>query len=133
MSTEIDQDDIDLNYAREKRRSLVEYFCKEGKVPSDPNDQATMLKALSDMSKDAISKKRIKSDEKVAAGSNANVALVASLLSKFNPSMLEQATTAETIGKVPVLDLPKPVLVPGETDTNPSVETYKTFTERLGM
>lgn len=133
MSIEIDQDDIDLNYARDKRKQLVEHFCKDGKVPDDPDSQATMLKALSDMSKDAIAKKRIRSDENVAAGNGANVALVASLLSKFNPSMLEQNATPDVVGTIPVLSLPKPQLVPGETDVIQSSETYKSFTERMGM
>ncbi len=132
MSDIVDQDDIDLNYAREKRRAIVEVLCSDGKVPTDPEAQATMLKALSDMSKDAIAKKRIKSDEKIAKGNTENTALVASLLSQFNPAMILNNQNKQTTIK-PEVELQKPDLVPGETDINPPTENFETFTARMGM
>lgn len=125
----VEQDDIDLNFIREKRKGLVDKLTAKG-IPDDPEQQSIMLKALSDMSRDAIAKKRIKSEEKIASGNSANTAMVAAFLSKFNPNNMQQPALA---GSIPVLDLPRPTLVDGETEIKTSSESFETFTARMGM
>lgn len=125
----IEQDDIDLNYVRQKRIGLVDMITKEG-IPDDTEKQQIMLKALSDMSKDAIAKKRIKSEEKIANGNSANTAMVAAFLARYNPNAQR---TVDAVGAIPVVELPKPDLVEGETDIKGTGESFETFTARMNM
>lgn len=124
----IEQDDIDLNYVRDKRIGLVDMITKGG-IPDDPEKQQIMLKALSDMSKDAIAKKRIKSEEKIANGNSANTAMVAAFLARYNPN----ATKSDAVGTIPNVELPKPDLVAGETDIKGTGESFESFTARMNM
>lgn len=125
----IEQDDIDLNYVRQKRIGLVDMITKEG-IPDDSEKQQIMLKALSDMSKDAIAKKRIKSEEKIANGNSANTAMVAAFLARYNPNA---SRTTEVVGVIPNVELPKPDLVEGETDIKGTGESFVSFTTRMNM
>ena len=125
----VEQDDIDLNYVRTKRIGLVDKLTEKG-IPDDPDQQTIMLKALSDISKDAIAKKRIKSEEKIASGNSANTAMVAAFLSRYNPNAL---AAPHVVGEVPVLSLPRPDLVDGEIDIKSNGESFDTFTTRLKM
>ena len=63
MSTEngtLDQNDLDLDYVRSKRKLVIDSLTKKG-VPEDNREIQTLLVALADMDRTSLSKKKINS------------------------------------------------------------------------
>lgn len=129
----VDLNEVDLNFVRTTRYKVVDKLLTNGQVPNDLESQDMLLKALKDMSKDAISNKRIKSEEKIATGNNANIQLAAAILSQLKVANREELPDYTITPPVLGHELPKPDLVPGETTTDIASENFNTFTGRMGM
>lgn len=133
-ATELSEE-ADLLMTRNLRAELVKSMVKQG-VPTDPKEQQIFLAALNDMDRSALSLKKIKSDEGLG---NKQLAAAALLAQVFNDPRIKQIDKVEDIvgstRVIPELDesfVPSAV-TPGELDTTPPVETYASFTERMGM
>lgn len=133
-ATELSED-ADLLMTRNLRAELVKSIVKGG-VPTDPKEQQVLLTALNDMDRSALTLKKIKSDEGLG---NKQLAAAALLAQVFNDPRIKQIDKVEDIvgstRVIPELDesiIPSSV-TPGELDTTPPVETYESFTERMGM
>lgn len=108
------EDDIDIEYVRGERKRIVKEVSKEGIPVGDPKKMAIMLAALDGIDRSAIARKRIRSDDKAAAGVSGAAALIAKVLTAANPlDFIKEGITREspTLGA----DIPAPTLVPGET------------------
>lgn len=119
-----------LSYTREKRKALVEKLT-DGGVPTDTKDQSILLAALDGLDRSALTRMRIRTDEK-ANTDNANAAAIIAktLMSiRSNSGFLSHTTDRE----IPVLsnDIPHPELVPGEIEINPVQEDYDAFMKRM--
>lgn len=130
---DVNVEEHDLNFVRSKRYEIVQVLCddKTGKVPEDPEKLALMITTLKDMSKDSLTKLRIKSDEKIAQGSTAALQLAAQVLNSVRVTQPALPTTS-----VPVQlgsELPVPVILPGELDKVGKNENFVSFTNRMGM
>lgn len=133
MSTthDIDQEDIDLNFVRNKHYDVIRGLSddKTGAPPTDPETLTHYLATLREMNKVSLTKKRIKSDEKIAAGNTANVQLAAQILASIRPvqpPLPHEKRTVELVKEV----LPPPILLPGELDKTGKGENYNTFMQR---
>lgn len=123
------EDDI-LAYTHNHRKEIVKAMTADG-VPKDNADISLLLGALKDMDQSALTRKRIKSEEKVANLEAQSAELFSTLLVKGQIKGLYETDVIEN-RVIPVLgdDMPPLTLVPGETDVGVSVETYDTFMER---
>ncbi len=92
----LDDEDLDLNYTREIRKSLITDMTKSG-MPTETKDRMTLLVALSDIDKAAISKKKIKSDEGI---SNKNLVAVETIAHIFNTKNVREIPPSEIIGEI---------------------------------
>ncbi len=131
MSDEIKQEDIDLNYARVMRKQVIETNLNDGKIPDDLEKQSMILTALKDLSRDAIANKKIKSEEKIAAGHAENTKLVADLLSQINIKRMRSETPVTGRSNIADVDLPPVTKIDGETSTQISNTTFVEFTASL--
>ena len=131
MSDEIKQEDIDLNYARVMRKQVIETNLNDGKIPDDLEKQSMILTALKDLSRDAIANKKIKSEEKIAAGHAENTKLVADLLSQINTKRMRSETPVTGRSNIADVDLPPVTKIDGETSTQISNTTFVEFTASL--
>lgn len=128
---DLSQEDIDLNFIRTKRVDIVHALSDEktGKVPTDPETLSLFMANLKDWSRDALTRKRIKSDEKIAQGNTATLQLAAQILStvRIVQPALPSSTQVIEIGR----ELPTPELIPGELDKEGKGENFKSFTGRM--
>lgn len=130
---DVNVEEHDLNFVRSKRYEIVQALSDEktGKVPDDPEKLSLMLSTLKDMSKDSLTKLRIKSDEKIAQGSTAALQLAAQVLNTVRVTQppLPSTPIAVELGS----ELPVPVILPGELDKVGKGENFVSFTNRMGM
>lgn len=110
-------DDALFRYTQQKRMELVEQLTPGGKMPVEAKDQAIVLAALNDMDKQAISKRKLKAEEKNSDSLASMADTMDSLFSKFgnkSPLMIEGGVADR------VVELPDSLatidLVPGELD-----------------
>ena len=125
-----DTGDIDLEYTRGVRKKIVSKICEKG-IPDDLESKALLLKVLDGISKDAMGKKKIKSEEKTA-GAAANAAvLVAEFLNRTKSTAVPIPVdfVPPTLGD----EIPVPPLVDGQTSTIVANETYYEFAKRTGL
>lgn len=122
-------DDDDIQYVQTKRKKIVEDIIKDGKLPDDPKMIAIALHALDGIDRSALSRKKIKTDEKTGAGLANAAATIANLLQQVNASNFKNPdgvrTSAPTLGA----DVPAPTLVPGETEIGTFPVSTATFTD----
>lgn len=136
MAEELDQTDIDLNSTRTHRQAIIKQVLLEndGKYPTDPKELKVFLQALSDMSKDAISSKRIRVEEKANDVMEQNRQIAAEILKTIVPAKMAAIPTAPRSG--PIVDtaaIPRPTFVEGELDVHSGGDNYQSFTKRMGM
>jgi hypothetical protein len=108
------EDEI-LAFVHSKQKFVVDELTKTG-LPADPADQKTLLSALADMSSAALSRKRIKVDEKQADSQQETNMVITGLLQQMarnrkNVTVLDEQRQIPTVD----MDFPEPILVPGET------------------
>ena len=125
MNTNVQLNDDDvLSYVHNKRASIVESLTASG-VPTDLDTVKVLLTALKDMDYTALSKKKIKAEERNSDLQSQSAALIAKILltssNKVNVSNIHIVT--------PTLPntIPPPILVEGELDIIPCEMTYDGF------
>jgi len=123
-------DDQVLVYTQHTRKQIVQTLMKNNQVPTDRSEQSLLVAALDGMDRAALGNKRIKADEKTAQGISGAASVVANLLNQIG-SMTKQSLVIDNLVPVepPLLgrEIPDPVLVPGELDTNCPQLDYASF------
>lgn len=131
-------DDVLLEESIEKRKWFISQQLKEdGSLPDDPKQQALVLKAIEGIEKVAISRKRIKIEDRTAASQEQVASLLAHVYKNVNannnPFVVDveaREVNPEQLGKIPTIPshLALPTLVDGETAVNPRQLSYEEFT-----
>lgn len=121
-------DDQILAYTQHKRKTIVQDLMKNNKVPTDRSEQSLLVAALDGMDRAALGNKRIKADEKTAHGVAGAASIVANLLNQISgmskqPGMVIENVEPPLLGK----EIPDPILVPGELETNCPQLDYHSF------
>ena len=111
-----------------KRMHVVNYLCKDAQsVPGDPENIKVLLTVLKDIDSNALTRKRIKSDERSNDIQSQSAELIAKILASSNNR--NAGVTISMPYSVPTLPktISDPVLVPGEADIGATDITYETF------
>lgn len=124
---QIEDEDAVLAYVQGKRKEIVEALMKGG-VPTDADNIKVLLSGLKDMDMQALGKKRIKADIKVAANQEQVAALIAHVLGACHTREPE-LTIEGTFRVAPSLpsNILPPILVEGEIGTEVTNITYDSF------
>jgi len=133
MPSDPGDDDAILKYTQARRIELVKD--KDVDLTADPKGGAVVLKALSDMDKTALTKKKLGIQEKGAENDRLVASAVVRMFKddgstdpflKENAAKGRKAYEAEDASR-----LPEPVFVEGETEVGVSSENYSEFTARM--
>ncbi|MNU19600.1 hypothetical protein D3C71_78310 [compost metagenome] len=123
-------DDDILNYVHGKRKQIVEGILPEVMAATtDPKNISLALQALDGMSRDALGRKRLQVEEKGANASGTAGAIIAQMLRQatgLRPFEVDVPTQRPPVELG--ADVPRPVLVAGETDTVAPQGNYESFT-----
>ena len=122
-------EDNDLDYTKEIRKTLVRHLTKDSKMPEETKQQKILLQALDGIDRAALSKLKIKSDE--GASTTANAALIIAAL--FNdPRTTAYGKVSNSTREPPEFDVNiKPTtLVEGELDLIGGNDSYEAFVLR---
>ncbi|HWT40108.1 MAG TPA: hypothetical protein VN081_02450 [Dongiaceae bacterium] len=131
-------DEEALDFTQRHRKDLVDVLTANG-APTDGEVANVLLKTLDGMDRQALTKMKIKSDERTNDNSDklaaSVIAGVFAQLKGKNPyekeviegQLLERAAPAVDLSKLPAIEL-----VPGETDIGTSDLTYESFTASQG-
>ncbi len=123
----IENEDEALRYTQGKRQQIVEALIKK-----DLNDlnsaQISLLSAsLDGIDRSAMGRKRLKSDEKIGSAAALAAAVIAQVLAAPGAMQVGQAAGIRTaIPQLPT-DVPEPIIVPGEMDSDAPQMDYNTF------
>jgi len=140
MSTATEEKTIDhilLDENVVRRQEFINLMMPNGKLPDDPKDKALILKAIDGIDKTAVSRLRIKQEDKTNV-SNEKIAMLLAGVYKGvsatkNPYVVQDMKdiTPENTGVIPTIPdhLRTINLVEGETSINPRQLSYKEFTE----
>lgn len=130
-------DDELLEWGVAQRKDFIQKMMKaDGSLPDDPKERALVLKALDGIDKTAVSRKRLKIEDKAAT----NAAETAKLLSQFyekvavqNPFTIDQNMQEVPARAAPKLpdNVPEVDTVDGEMDTTPGQGSYDEFMGRM--
>jgi hypothetical protein len=107
-------DDQDIEFVRGERQRIVKAIAGTAIPVDDSKKMAVLLSALDGIDRSAIARKRIRSEDKAAAGMSGAAALIAKVLTAANPlDFIKEGLQREA----PVLgsEVKTPELVPGET------------------
>ena len=122
------QEEEDLDYARSLRKAFIASMVKDRAAPDDRGDKAILLTALKDIDSAALSRMRIKADEKIGQDGAENAAMIA--------EVLKQVSSKMGISPVPVKrdkpvslpqDIPDPDIKPGETEIGNTNSNFNDF------
>lgn len=131
IKQEIDQNDLDLEYVRQKRKQIIDGLTANG-VPGDNDKVQILLGALSDMDRTSLSKKKIKVDKDVGNNQAQAMELIATM---FSDNRIKKYGVSESLTnrELPLLsnDIPEPTLVEGETSQQAELENYDSFMARI--
>ena len=99
MSDEIKktEDDLDLDYAKDIRKRLIEATFKDKKVPVDNTEAKILLDSLTALERVAIAKKRIKTDNE----KNQSMAAVAIELARVIREEVDPSKQVKGDGEIP--------------------------------
>lgn len=129
-----------LDFTQRMRKGLVDDMTGNGtRYPSDPKDRTHFLMALDGLDRQALSKKKIASDEKVADADRLAASVINSVFAKFSkgdPFISQQPIEGEFTRVPPRPDLnllPAIEIVPGETDIGTSELTFDSFMATRGV
>lgn len=128
-----DQDDeLDLVYVRNTRKRAVNKLMEKG-LPEDKEDRKLLVQMLDGLSRDALTKKRIKSDAKNAGDITNAVGLVTEYLNRARPTAIDPPANPAKPPPILGSELDRPTLVPGELSETIARETYYEFAQRTGL
>lgn len=128
----LDAEDNILGYTHSVRKGIVVALMPNGQLPSDPANTKIVLAALDGMDRSALTRKRIKTDEKKIDSDAAAAELISKVLIAAGSSG-NKRNLPITQRALPVLgtDVPEPLLVEGETSTNAPVQNYDSFVSKI--
>jgi hypothetical protein len=119
-----------LDFTQKVRRGVIKDLLKNGMVPGDNSDRSLLTSMLDGLDRQAVGIKRIKAEEKAASGMSEASALAAQLLKEAGRTRIGGDDVVDVpVREVPTLgdDVPRPQLVPGETDISPRQSNYEEF------
>lgn len=128
---DISEDEDILNYTIARRLDLAANMTAGGRMmPNDNEDRKIYLDNLAGLERIAISRMRIKSDEKVAGSQAEATAYAIAMLAEIGKGGAVVQTipsgAARETPQLPV-EIPEPVLVPGEIGTAEENLDYETL------
>lgn len=125
-----------LAYTQHKRKFIVSKLIANNQLPGDKDEKVMLLQALDGMDRAALGNKRIKADEKTANGMAGAAGIIAQMLTQIGTLTRDNISPLEILERVeaPSLsnEIPEPILVPGELETNASQLDYDSFMSRAG-
>lgn len=126
-TTVLKEEDEILAYTHNIRERVVSSLIQKG-IPEDYAAISLLNSTLKDMDQSALTRKRIKSDEKVVDRGAQAAEVFAQLLMNGNIRGLYKTDVIEN-RVIPTLgnEIPDVVLVPGETDIGVGNDTYENF------
>jgi hypothetical protein len=126
-------DDEVLNFTRGIRVTVVKDLMVSNKAPTETGDRILLTSMLKDLDMQALSSKKISSDEKKA---DSTAAVVAELLRSINKNTafasLDEGNIIDSTARVvpaSILDMPA---LPGEMDVAPPQLDYNSFVRSQG-
>ena len=129
---QLSQEDQELEYTRGLRRRMVDKLTENNHFPVEPKEVAALAGLLSDIDRQAISKKRIKAEEESNKQNGEAAAIIAQMLLQLNGKNMQSQETLERVN-TPTLPagLPPPVITDGLLDMDSGNETYEQFSKRM--
>lgn len=127
-------DDEVLSFTQDMRVRLINQLTDNGtKMPTDPKEQQQLALLLTDMDRQAVTKKRLRQDAQAndtAVRATATIAAVLDRLGARNPFKLDSSEIID--GQCRVIDMPDKLVenvkvVPGELDIGIADNTYSGF------
>jgi len=127
-------DDNDLSFVREKRKQIINHYLDQGVDKlTDVKEVALVATLLNDMDRTALSKKRLKTDDKKNNNSAAAIDLISKIFTEKNvKDIIPEDAVAKLVAPELEMTLDNVTTVEGEMDTNVSVEDYESFMNRVG-
>lgn len=124
--SDIDQDDIDLNYYEGVRKQIVTKLMKDG-PPTDNEQLNTLLKAIDGGGRVILTKKRLAQDKEDNQTKGQTLAMVSEILRSVPTASQARQRTTElpSVEVVPTL--------PGETSIGTKEITYKEIMSNEGQ
>lgn len=128
-------EDAELLYVRNLRLEAIRQTMKDGKIPTDPDSAEVFVKLLKDMDHSAITRKKIKSDEKNTQSISNATALVAEALKSVNGNTGRNEIPEGVVVEKLVHELPEHLkrtdFIPGELDQGTVNNTYEEFMDKM--
>lgn len=126
----ITQEEQDLNRTRQVRSDIITEMTKEGIKVDDPEKVKLLLTVLTDTDRSALSRMKMKSDDKANAANAGAASIIADFLNKV--SVGNGGFNGMSSGQIPSLpdSVPVPNLVPGETDIGVANTNFDTFSKQ---
>ena len=125
----LESEDQILAFTHSTRKQVVNSLMSKG-VPQDGESLNILLKTVDGMDRAALTRKRIKADEKVADQAAAASGLIAQVLLAVGNRRGHQEPVQTLIHREPPmlgLEIPAPILVEGECEVNPVQTQYAAF------
>jgi hypothetical protein len=124
-----DPDEQILEYTQGIRKQIVTELVKKNENLQDPDCINTISKVLDGMDRQALGKMKIRVEEKQATNQEGMAANIAELLRQMGSNGHNFQAPVPVPREVPALgsDVPDPVLVDGETATNPAQQDFDSF------
>ena len=128
-------DDNDLSFVREKRKQIINHYLDQGiEKLTDIKEVALVATLLNDMDRTALSKKRLKTDDKKNNNSAAAIDLISKIFTEKNvKDIVPEDAVAKLVAPELEMTLDNVEVVEGEMDTNASMEDYESFMNRVGV
>lgn len=133
VSVDLNEDQV-LARTRGVRLKIVGELTKiPTGFPADPDDAKLLVKMLDGLDKQALTTKRMKVDEAIAAGSAASgKELIAALLSRVGHAYGGAATIIIDAPMLSHDDVPEPEALPGELEVGTKQLNFETFMAENG-
>ncbi len=128
----LSQEDEDLKYTRELRKTIIEGFKEKGTLTKDTKELMVISGLLADIDRTAMQSKKIKSDEKAAKNNGESAALIAEMLSKISGVTMSKSASNQS-AEAPVMpsDQAAIEITPGLLDQNAGNTTYSEFIKQM--
>lgn len=122
-------DDLVLQYTQNKRKNLIESLTIKGQ-PADRGDKMVLLAALDGMDKVALTKMRIKTDDKQSNVQAQSIAILGKLLTSVKPKAFEIFDDSII---TPVLseEISFPLLIEGEMAIGTQSNNFESFIKQF--
>lgn len=124
-------DQLEMRIVRNMRVKINESLMDNGKIPEDPKALSLLMNNLRDMDYSAISRSRIKSEEKTANQAAATIGMVTNVLKTLRSNKV--AAKNEPTKEAPTLpeELERKSFIQGETDIGVITEDIDSFKARM--